>query len=445
MDYQGQEKNLFEKIGQCSNRMKYVYETTIDFVFKEPENGNYTTNVNRKYYAQEKYEDLLQIDPVDVDSGFTKNDGPKSKCHATKDFYKIKCDGTEESSKCQITGSAIKILTCDQLEWNIEGTWTYKYKQEDFMWFSLKYNKEHPDETLMNQQERDEKYSSTDENLFYSIGFGLPTALSLPNGKYGTDVDSPMKVIVSKLGDTGGDQDYDIDPSYIGQKNYHKIDGHFQNLLDAVSTKEGATYGFEYTCTYEVKNDMFGTDCKYDDAGNLMPDSPHYCDDNEDDVPNGRVLGIDVAYRLVGLLNDDDPIFKAFPGRDGSGRLMGSNWQLDDTQLKDTLRSDIYDDKAMYEIFLEVALIQKIRDDNGDVTSGDAYSAFAKDDNVICVGGNDKYCATEFISKLARGQFISGNYMVGTCLGETDTQRRADAHGACNNASYTPLDVDWVR
>lgn len=443
--YKRREADLIEKIRQCLSRMKYVYDTTVDFVFKEPQSDRYDTKVNRKYYAQEQYQDLLLMEPNDADiinqngstPGFTNTRGGKN-CHK-EEIWLYKCIGTKLDSKC-VKESSIWVDYCDQLEWNIEGTWTYKYKQEDFMWFSLKYNTKRRDATLMNTREREEEYSEEDENLFYSIGFGLPTALSLPAGKYGTNADSPMKVIVSKLGDTGGNKEYDIDPAYTGEKNYHTGDGHFKNLLDSVLTTGGSSYGFEYTCTYEVKNDIFGTECKYDEFGNLLLNSPHYCDPSEDNTPSGRVLGVDVAYRLVSLLQEDDSIAKAFPGREGNGRTMGYNWILGEDEIKNILRTDVYDDKAMYEIFLDVALIRRIREDNKTVVNGDAYTAFAKEDNVICTTGNDKYCATQFISDLA----IDG-YLVGTCLGELDTQTRANNHGVCDNKSYDPLDIDWVR
>ncbi len=412
------EPELLKKIRQCTNNIKYEYKTVVDFVFEEPVNSAYGPNDRSGY----DYNKTLIKDPAGEDEGYNQDNVNKSTC-TEKTVYSYTCSGSKLSSKC--TSKEEKVLDCKQVTWDITGEWTYKYPAEQFTWFSLKTNNH-----LVNQEHKADE--NADDVYFYSLGYGLPTAFTLPSGVY------DMSVIVTNLGDNA-----DITDA-VGA-DYNKPDGHFGPVLE--STAKGK--GFEYKCTYEVDNDVFGYDCVYEN-GQLSPNSPAYCDKAKDKDPNGELVEVDIAYRLVGLLNASDDISKAFPGQDGTGRRIGSNWLLDEDVIKDILRSDIYtqdrngqSNLAMYEIFLDVGTIQAIRKDNKNfVGSGDAYTSF---ENVKCAGdGNTKYCASDFVSDLASGRY--GQTLYGTCIPTTDTQGRADdvLTNGCNG-SYTFPAFSWVR
>jgi len=444
--YKNNETPLLNKIRQCTNNIKYVYKTTVYFVFDEPENTRYGTN-SRDFH----YNDKLIQDPEGEDEGYNKENVvggrylPKT-CTA-KIVYSYICTGSAKSSKCSPKNE--RVLDCKQVTWEIEGEWDYKYDEEYFTWFSLKYNSSDKTQTLMNKKNKPDE----DENLFYSIGFGLPTAFSLTSGKY------LMHVDVGNLGDHG--RITDSDPSYVGEKNYNAANGHFWPVAE--EDEHGHGLGFKYECEYTVDNQIFQYDCQYEN-GQLTAESAHYCDPTEDENSNGNVIGIDVAYRLVSLLQAGDEIEKAFPGIGGEGRPIGENWGGDnwsseeegylismDESIKEILRSDIYESEAMYEILLDVGTIQYIRKDNEKYFSSgkDPYTSF---DNVICKStgsnGEHKYCASDFISDLASSDYgqQGGTVLMGTCIPVTDTEARAEEilNNGCNG-TYTYPNFSWVR
>jgi len=431
--YKNNETPLLNKIRQCTNNIKYVYKTTVYFVFDEPENTRYGTN-SRDFH----YNDKLIQDPEGEDEGYNKENVvggrylPKT-CTA-KIVYSYICTGSAKSSKCSPKNE--RVLDCKQVTWEIEGEWDYKYDEEYFTWFSLKYNSSDKTQTLMNKKNKPDE----DENLFYSIGFGLPTAFSLTSGKY------LMHVDVGNLGDHG--RITDSDPSYVGEKNYNAANGHFWPVAE--EDEHGHGLGFKYECEYTVDNQIFQYDCQYEN-GQLTAESAHYCDPTEDENSNGNVIGIDVAYRLVSLLQAGDEIEKAFPGIGGEGRPIGENWDIVSSELEEILRSDIYESEAMYEILLDVGTIQYIRKDNEKYFSSgkDPYTSF---DNVICKStgsnGEHKYCASDFISDLASSDYgqQGGTVLMGTCIPVTDTEARAEEilNNGCNG-TYTYPDFSWVR
>ena len=418
--YTGQllkEQTLLEKIKQCTNNLKYVYETAVRFTFSEPLNEAYGDPNTRKFSFDG---DLDVIEEYNEDNVDTSN------C-TRKTVYSYECSGTGTSSTCTPTRKTV--LDCSVVKWNITGTYTYRYPTNKFQWYTLKTNG-----TLVNE----EKKGSEDEAYFYSIGFGLPTAFSLTNGSY------ELKVTVSDLGDKA---------TTTGAQQYNVENGHFAPIANRVNTIDGDGYGFDYSCVYNVENEIFGYDCQYDENGNLTPDSPEYCDDKEDGDPDGSLVGIDITYRLVTLLSDGDTIDKAFPGMDGNGRLPGSNWNIGTTELLTILDADVYNtDQAMYEIMLDVNAIQQIRQDNEKYfdVGKDPYTSYIDYDGrqkVFCATGTDqqKYCASDFISRLYVGTGL--NYrLLGTCLPTSNTEERAERilNNGCDGY-YNYPNINWAR
>ena len=411
-----EEAELIEKIEQCTNNIKYVHKATIQFTFKEPVNSVYGAN-SRSF---EFNDDFI------VEGNFNESNVNTSKC-TRKTIYKYSCSGYASGVTC--TPTAKQVWDCTVVTWDISGNYTYKYPVEEFQWYSLKI-----DSTLLNEKDK----GSEDDAFFYSIGFGLPTALSLTDGTY------ELKTVVYDLGDdaefSGGNPQYE-----------RPEDTHFDPIGLPVDTNVGSKKGFEYICTYEVENEVFGYDCQYDSSGKLIYSSPEYCDPTKDDDSDGSLLGIDITYRLVTLLSDGDSVNKAFPGQDGNGRDPGGNWRLEDDTLHDILDADVYNDPAMYEIMLDVNAIQKIRKDNQTYfNSGkDPYASYYDANNnqkVYCAEeGDQKYCASEFISDLYNGSGL--NYrLLGTCLPTGNTLERAEEvlENGCET-HYTYPTINWTR
>ena len=417
-----EEQRLLDVLSECTNSMDYVYETTIQFIFKEPVNSVYGAN-SRSF---EFNDNLIREETVNPDA----SSNAASACKQVT-IYRYTCSGVGSSATCK--ESEKKVWDCREngVKWESTGVYTYKYPTEYFQWYTLK-----TDSTLVNEN----KKGSEDPSFFYSVGFGLPTALSLTNGTY------ELKAVVYDIGDkatiTGGNPLYE-----------RPEDTHFDPLGLNVSTNLGTKKGFEYICTYVVENEIFGYDCQYDENGKLIYESPEYCDPDKDKNSEGSLLGIDITYRLVTLLSDGDTLDKAFPSREGDGREPGINWQLGDEELREILDADVYNEPAMYEIMLDVNAIQTIREDNQAYFNAgkDPYASYYDANNaqkVYCAtsaDGNEKYCASDFISNLYNGSGL--NYrLLGTCLPTGNTFERAEyiLENGCDT-HYTYPTINWKR
>lgn len=249
-------------------------------------------------------------------------------------------------------------------EWNMSASYNYYYTSE-FMWNSVK-------------DTNDIVRASGSSGLYYSIGYGLPTSLSLPNGYYG------LSATVTGFGHNG----------------------HFNNITN--------TYDYN-SCTYKVVNELFGTDCKYDSNGTLTSNSPFYCDPQEDSVVRGTVKGIDLVYRIVSFDN-------MFPSIDGDGRVPGSNWAtVIGTSMYNSITTNdiVYDSEPMYQIELTPALISEIRADNEKYRENgkDPYTSYeastGSNKEIKCVTNHTidgTYCVSEFLTEL-----MTENILTGTC------------------------------
>lgn len=412
-----QETELLKKIQQCTKNLKYNYATTVTLVFKEPVNGAYGEHERHKddYYDDDAWKMLADKgDSAEIavqttsENGCVKRKVPTYNCNP----------GSNKDASC--TATMQEVWDCKQITWKLdEETWTYSYSTENFMWYSLKKNSK-----LENTKNLPD---DIEPEYYYSVGFGLPTAFTLPSGMY------KISVVVENIGDTT------VSPDTEEPSDYNSPNGHFGPVLE--DTENGGK-GFEYICTYEVDNEIFGYDCEYlDGGGALTSESPLYCDVSKDDDPFGELIGIDVAYRLVNLLDSSDHYENAFLAPDGGPRVMGENWNKVAGDINDILRNTIYTEDPMYEIFLSSKTIQDIRDDSNIEKHG-GNDNYASLDNVVCAGDDDvKYCASDYVSQL-----YGDGILVGTCLPNSDTKQRAEEvlqHGC--NGSYTPLTYSWKR
>ena len=325
-----------------------------------------------------------------------------------------------------------------------EGKYDIKY-DEKTNWFSSKV-----DSSLVTKQNVD----SPKKNWYYEIGWGLPTDFTTPNFKTADNNTDDMYILVTNVGRKQPRTGYHFN-TYIKYGT---------NQDTGAPLSYNGTSSFQYSCGFDIKNELFGDDCEYDSNGNLKPGSPDYCDLKEDDQINPGldkepVRGIDVVFRTIDLINKKDNIAsqidRAFPGRlgkiDNSGRQKGHNWSnLDiDPAVNDTKIADILDDtvyskaKPQYHIELTVAKIYDIRKMNREAKSAtpklDPFSEMTiynySDDSHMspgntgyyCAEGTDvngekhKYCASHFVSILKEKYGLTGS-----CIdGHPYTQSRA--------------------
>lgn len=422
-DREQDEKAYQLYIKQCTKNLKYVYETVINLVFDEPVNNAYGPNT-RNFSSRDELDMDPPKDPLH-ETGYNTNNVDVSKCK-DRNSYTYKC---QYDSGCKPI--KLQVKDCEQVTWEIEGDWTYSFPAGIFEWYSYKV-----DGTVMNEPNK----PSASDAYFYYIGYTLPTALSLTDGQY------EMSVAVTNLGDNA-----------TSNQGYNIPNGHF---VDLVGTNYFGKSGFDYTCIYEVENEIFGYDCQY--TGNsLLGYSPEFCDPSDDPDSDGYLNGVDVAYRVIQLLEDSDSINKSFPGRDGNGRRLGKNWQLTEEELHRILDARVIQtDQAMYEIMLDINAIQFIRKDNskyfnGSSTGANPYTSYIDyngQQKIICVGdsGERKYCASTFLDTLQNlnGGALNDEYILrGTCLPQGLTaEARANeilANG-CGN-SYTYPTINWAR
>ena len=292
---------------------------------------------------------------------------------------------------------------------------------------------------------------------YVALGYGLPTTFITPtnfNTVYGLSNDKTsgyMYVNLSNIGTKNQDNTYHFD-----RYTQYYIDDTYKNVLDT-SKKT-----IKYSCNFSIENILY--DYESDEDSEENKNTP-YLEVNGKKVssvirtPNG----IDVVFRTVELISDSKEIDVAFPGRSGSGRTIGLNWQLDNENEIQTnlLNKNIYEEEPKYVIDLNSTNIQKIRKSNekNSYTSLEKYE-FAKnkpaiDSTVLTkVGGlcknGDKdscrsysyfltknqqyskdtdsdidysytYAASEFISTYAKNGELKGK-----CVKEQDTKKRAE-------------------
>ena len=335
-------------------------------------------------------------------------------------------------------------------------TYTYAYP-DTFAWYSNK-----KDGSV------EQNPTNKSNNSYYFLGYGLPTSFLTPNGTYNKTIPSAngkgkLVLTISKAGDGADDG-----------KRMNYIFKDFGEL--------------KYSCSFAIKNQLYGDDCEYDNSGNLVDGSPEYCDPTIDDVPTpNSIKDIDVVFRTVKLVGYDNSasgyannlaaIKEAFPGRTGdSTRSRGKNWTvLTDAEgnvLKGGIKdkngnlitstteavnrsaeildySTTYGRNPLYKITLTSTAIDTIRKYNYDTkdhtytagTRRDPYSGIYLDSTLDTYGytsykcsanstdNNYKYCASEFLSKMMNTVAKDGTKVLsGTCMTTDNTQTRANTH-----------------
>ncbi len=295
---------------------------------------------------------------------------------------------------------------------------------------------------------------------YVSIGYGLPTSFLTPssfNTWYGESSDKSsgyMYVDLSQIGTKNNDGTYHFD-----RYTQYYIDGAYK-----YGEEKGKGSHIKYSCNYSIENILYDYECPDNKCGRKTPDcstvtGKQICGVNR--TPNG----IDVVFRTVELISNETEIDKAFPGRSGSGRNIGLNWNLDKDNkiISKVLDEKVYDEKPKYEIKLTSALIQKIRKNNkknsytslgnykfnnysvrinnplvnnvynncisGDKQACRSYSYFKTKYNEVSKDVNSKinygyiYAASDFIS-----DYIKKGNLTGTCTDESDTSKRAEKY-----------------
>lgn len=237
-------------------------------------------------------------------------------------------------------------------EFTVEANYSFEYGS-DLHWYADEGNGDKLITESLLDKDNMNKYSE--------LGYGLPTEFTSPTVSYSTYKDELGYTWLDTAKENQGYMYAIIDN--IGTKNkdgtYH-FDALIQTKAEDKSTGFNSNGTLTYGCDYSIKNEMFGTECVGSD------DDPDYC--NPDTSPKG----IDVVFRTIELINEEEQISKAFPGMSGNGRDMGANWdkvysaENGAEQVFNILNSAIYNSEhePMYRIKLNVPLIQSIRNAN---------------------------------------------------------------------------------
>lgn len=259
-----------------------------------------------------------------------------------------------------------------------------------------------------------EKASSSSKNSYVFIGYGLPTPFTSVTCIYSTENMSnnnsnrdkaPIKVTIQNIGTSKSTVSADDSNDY----QFTKLLGNEKNL--------------SYSCNYNIHNQIFG----YENGDSI-------------DCDYTSPKGLDVVFRTIELINEEDQISKAFPGMSGNGRDMGANWEewkygnpdiVEDkaNNIYNILSNAIYSKEPQYHIVLNVSTIKKIREYNKSARkTTDPYSNMpsvdGKENNgyIGYVCDNDdqtgyKFCASNFLTQLRSdssieftGRCISSNY-----------------------------------
>jgi hypothetical protein len=182
------------------------------------------------------------------------------------------------------------------------------------------------------------------------MGYGLPTAFYTPTNIYSQES-------VSDSYENKYSYGYDIQSEYSKGALYLELNNigskisygeyHFDKLISYPEIDN------TYSCGFSIKNNLYDTesgnsDCMVDATCNLPE-------------------GLDVVFRTVELVNSEDDLDKAFPGRAGTGRAdnRGYNWKiLSNEKVAKLLSTTVYDYPPMYHIELTPSKIKKIRQSN---------------------------------------------------------------------------------
>jgi len=427
---------LITLIQACPNRiLTYEYEVELSLEFQEPVNATYP---NSRHIGGSKNLELISAPGVQAQ--------PVGRCDPTQVFIMI-CGSEGQEDGCEIETRTVQncefpnAFGTNGRIWELNETFKHRLSADNsFVWWSLKSNGR-----LLsgNEKENDPLVNTLPEPLFYFIGYGFPTALSLQDGIYS------MRIRGEGFGNEG-------------RFTHH----------------EGLTLNWE--CEYQVDNDIFGYECEYDfDTEELTDGSPDYCKPRLRAVDSsgrtyGSMLGLDVVYRVVSLtnvpanINDDSAVQNSvdivFPGREATGRRRGQNWtdvrNVTDIDVINIMRNTVRTEDPMFEIMLTVEVMQGIRRNNQNV-DGDPYVPWSGAGRMVChnrlnnLGEANKvgytYCASEFLTQLATiNEFSSTDtgLLRGTCMtnasGTELNHQQRSVRGVCSG-NFRNFNGDWSR
>ena len=283
-----------------------------------------------------------------------------------------------------------------------------------------------------------------DNANYIDIGYGFP--IEFTNRAYRYDIyDSENNEYLWGELDTIGGYLY-ASIKNIGTKN-SSGGYHFDNIIKNTSGSDesyvvnGDEYSVRYSCNFATSNPLWDAEC-FDKDGNKYPLGSEYCKDEE------KPKGLDVVFRTIQLINKktydtgnkdeiEKELKKAFPGRLGNGRDIGSNWlTISDDESENTKR--IFDilsnmvyaqDKPAYHIELNTSKIKYIRNLNKEVRENklDPYTDNSNYKFDKTKAPDYSYGASDFITNL-----IENNWIDGVCAsGDKDTRAK---NGPCRQS-----------
>lgn len=298
----------------------------------------------------------------------------------------------------------------DNYTWNFAGYWKYYYNDQYFVWHFLKQS---------GIAKMKKEVTTTTTDFMFGGKYGFIASFNMVTNFY-----SFATVEVKNFGNNG---------------HFNEL---FYELSADYTEDRTSTDTYTYYCPFHIENKMYGSECHYDcdfDTKICKLDgvSPEYC--------KNKVGGIDLVYRIIELTSAEKAAAGnkeiVFPGLVGTGRKLGSNWEVfynnnREKYNKITTYDNIYDGGAIYTIDLTPAAIQAIRADNAEYRAKkkDPYTSMKDPDNnqkIKCTGETpqEQTCVSTWITGLRNGKVgatdigvkLTGEY------GELDTDARLAA------------------
>jgi len=280
---------------------------------------------------------------VEYDRNYNVIKGEKEDTSFTNTYREFRCEGD--------CGTIYRV--------EMEASYEIDYPQR-LKWYSDSSDK------FKKKNAKDVEKSGVADAKYVALGYGLPTSFLTPSsydtwyGKSSKDSSGYMYVTLANVGTKNTGSGYHFDKYmkyYVG--NEYKID-------DTT---------VKYSCGFSIENILY----------DYEHPTPKKSEEPPCEVVLGRKIcpasrvpkGIDVVFRTVELVSSSKELEKAFPGRSGSGREVGYNWNIyqdknilddADTILKNVvakiLSDDIYENEPKYVIDLNSVNIQNIRKEN---------------------------------------------------------------------------------
>ena len=318
-------------------------------------------NAGKETIAKEIFDDKCTKVSTEIGAELVSGDRALNECIKNYTCKNDNCsDAYVAPDKSFTSVATFDIVYADNLKWYADKTDQYNPKIED---------------------DTSKSESGEIDNQYILMGYGMPTDLfsgSCNYNKIGINASGEedrsageLSVSIENIGsktDVINPDKYHFDGllhmNLIYDENGKLVNGITDDKNKIFTTKDKengdtpktnieSNRTLYYNCPFKIQNNIFG----YEDG--KIGDSI---------ICNDEAKGLDVVFRTVRLMDNasDTELFKAFPGRVGDGRYIGSNWRGKSYKvLYSILTSDIYEkEEPLYHIELTPSKIKAIRENN---------------------------------------------------------------------------------